>query len=225
MHGGHSSMDWTTAMKVRFGDVQFDADARRVFRADEEVHLPGKAFDLLRILIDRRPHALSKNELLQLLWPDTFITEGNLPSLVAEIRETLGDDAHTPRYIATLHGFGYAFRAEATPEPDEPDLSSCWLAMAGAPVRLVTGENLLGRDGTHVMLDSPTVSRRHACIVVTGTEATIEDLGSKNGTFLNNASVTARRALSNGDRIRVGSFLLTFRVGTPNMSTLTEPDR
>jgi DNA-binding winged helix-turn-helix (wHTH) protein len=212
-------------MKVRFGDVLFDAGARRVFRGGEEVHLPAKAFELLRILIDRRPHALAKNELQQLLWPDTFVTEANLPSLIAEIRGTLGDNARAPRYIATLHGFGYAFRAPALTEPDEPELSCCWLATTAAPIRLVNGENVLGRDGADVPLDSPMVSRRHACIVVTHMQATIDDLGSKNGTFVNNVAVTARAVLSNGDQIRVGSFLLTFRVGAPNMSTLTEPHR
>ena len=80
---------------------------------------------------------------------------------------------------------------------------------------------MLGREGAAVVLDSPTVSRRHARVVVDGSEATLEDLGSKNGTYLNNESVTSPQPLKDGDRIRVGSFLLTFRVGPPNTSTLT----
>jgi DNA-binding winged helix-turn-helix (wHTH) protein len=209
-------------MKVHFGDVQFDGAARRLFRNGAEVHLPLKAFELLRILIDRRPEALSKAELQKLLWPDTFVTEANLPSLVTQIRDALGDDARTPRYIATLQGFGYAFRANATLD-EQPLASDCWLASAGAPILLLAGENVLGREGATVVLDSPTVSRRHARVVVEGADATIEDLGSKNGTFLNNEGVTSPQPLKDGDRIRVGSFLLTFRVGPPNTSTLTAP--
>jgi DNA-binding winged helix-turn-helix (wHTH) protein len=207
-------------MKVHFGDVQFDGAARRLFRNGAEVHLPLKAFELLRILIERRPEALSKADLQKLLWPDTFVAENNLPSLVAQIRDALGDDARSPRYIATLQGFGYAFRAEVT-EGDQTRSSDCWLASAGTPILLGPGENVLGREGAAVVLDSPTVSRRHARVVVDGSEATLEDLGSKNGTYLNNESVTSPQPLKDGDRIRVGSFLLTFRVGPPNTSTLT----
>jgi len=209
-------------MKIHFGDVEFDSAARRLFRNGAEVHLPLKAFELLRILIERRPEALSKAELQKLLWPDTFVAENNLPSLVAQIREALGDDARTPRYIATLQGFGYAFRADATVDGQARG-SECWLASAGAPILLVSGENVLGREGASVVLDSPTVSRRHARVIVEGTQATVEDLGSKNGTFVNNETVTAPQPLKDGDQIRVGSFLLTFRVGPPNTSTLTAP--
>lgn len=209
-------------MTLHFGDVQFDGAARRLFRNGAEVRLPLKAFELLRILIERRPDALSKAELQKLLWPDTFVAENNLPSLVTQVREALGDDARTPRYIATLQGFGYAFRATVTVE-QKPRPSDCWLAWAGAPILLVAGENVLGREGAAVVLDSPTVSRRHAKVVVDGANATIEDLGSKNGTFLNNESVTSAQTLKDGDRIRVGAFLLTFRVGPPNTSTLTAP--
>jgi DNA-binding winged helix-turn-helix (wHTH) protein len=209
-------------MKIHFGDVLFDGAARRLFRNGSEIHLPLKAFEMLRILIERRPEALSKAELQKLLWPDTFVVENNLPSLIGQIREALGDDARAPRYIATLQGFGYAFRANATVS-DQPSASDWWLAWAGAPILLTAGENVLGREGAAVVLDSPTVSRRHARVLVDGTGATIEDLGSKNGTFLNNESVTSPRPLADGDQIRVGSFLLTFRVGPPNTSTLTAP--
>jgi DNA-binding winged helix-turn-helix (wHTH) protein len=207
-------------MKVYFGDVEFDGTARRLFRKGAEMHLPLKAFELLRILIERRPEALSKTELQNLLWPDTYVTEANLPSLVAQIRDALGDDARAPRYITTIQGFGYAFRANATVD-GQPRGSDCWLAWAGSPILLATGENVLGREGAGVVLDSPTVSRRHARVMVGGGRVTIEDLGSKNGTFVNNESVASPRPLKDGDRIRVGSFLLTFRVGPPNASTLT----
>jgi hypothetical protein len=165
---------------------------------------------------------VSKQDLQAHLWPDTFVTEANLPSLVAEIRDALGDDARQPRYIATLHGFGYAFRGLAAPEA-APRMADCWLVGVNAEVRLAYGENTIGRDGLGgATLDSPTVSRHHARIVVAGRTATIEDLGSKNGTFVNNEAVVSPRALADGDQIRIGSFLLTFRQTLSRTSTLTQ---
>src|SRR6266705_4692859 len=104
-------------MRLRFGDCVFDSDTREVFRDEKEVHVSPKAFALLAALIDRRPKAISKDELHKLLWPDTFVSDANLPNLVAELRESLGDDAQEPRIIRTVPMFGYAFRAEAIGEP------------------------------------------------------------------------------------------------------------
>jgi DNA-binding winged helix-turn-helix (wHTH) protein len=80
------------------------------------VHVSPKAFALLAALIERRPKALSKDELHKLLWPDAFVSDANLPNLVAQLREILGDDAHEPRVIRTVPRFGYAFRADVVPE-------------------------------------------------------------------------------------------------------------
>ena len=80
-------------MKLRLGDLTFDADARQLRRGRHEIHLSPKAFDLLKCLIAARPRALSKNELHEILWPATFVSESNLATLVAEIREALGEGA------------------------------------------------------------------------------------------------------------------------------------
>ena len=76
--------------------------------------LSPKAFELLKTLIDQRPRALSKHELHAHLWPATFVSEANLASLIAEVREALGDTARQPRFIRTSHRFGYAFCGEPT---------------------------------------------------------------------------------------------------------------
>src|SRR6185436_16384220 len=78
-------------------------------RGNRELRLSPKAFELLRLLVDERPRAMSKNELLERLWPDTFVAEANLPSLIAEVRDVTGDDADEPRFIRTIRRFGYAF--------------------------------------------------------------------------------------------------------------------
>ena len=220
-------------MKVQFDDFLFDAGARQLHRGGEAIHLSPKAIDLLRTLVEERPRALSKAELHERLWPDTFVSDTNLASLVKEIRDALHDDARQPRYIRTAQRFGYAFCSAAAESPatateapvaDGPGL--CWLIKDGNRVPLETGETVLGReveDGG-VRIDSPTVSRRHARILVAVDGATIEDLDSKNGTFVGNEPVRATAALSDGDEIRVGSVVLRFRMASRSRTaTWTEP--
>ena len=96
-------------MTISFGRFTLDDGARQVYRNGDPIHLLPKAFDLLALLVRRRPEAISKRELLDILWADTFVTEGNLAVLVKEIRDALGDSAGQPAFIRTVHWFGYAF--------------------------------------------------------------------------------------------------------------------
>ena len=210
-------------MRVRLGDLTFDSDTRQLRRGREAIHLSLKAFELLRMLIDQRPRVLSKNELHERLWPATFVSEANLASLIAEIREALGDTARQSRFIRTAHRYGYAFSGDAIEdgtdrEPSRdlehrPAAGFCWLVRDGKRIALQAGENILGRepDEDIVWIDSPTVSRRHACILISEAGATVQDLGSKNGTFLQGVAVPGPAALVDGDSIRVGSVVLRFR--------------
>ncbi len=85
---------------------------------------------------------------------------------------------------------------------------------------------MLGRDpDLELFLDSPGVSRRHALIRITGDEATVEDLGSKNGTFVADRRLDSPMRLVDGDLIRVGSVQLTFNAIRTWGSTRTEPHR
>ena len=217
-------------MNVRFGEFTLDTDTRQVLGTAGELHLSPKAYELLKILVENRPRALSKNELHERLWPATFVAEVNLASLIAEIREALGDDARQPRFIRTAHRFGYAFCGSVTeaPPPHAPQSTFCWLVSKGRRIPLRAGENVLGRDPEDgISLDSPTVSRRHARIVISEGSVTLEDLDSKNGTFLKGQRVSAAVPLSNGDEIRAGSVVLRFRMSTPRglTSTWTEVQR
>ena len=226
-------------MRFLLGDLTFDCDARQLLRGGEEIHLSPKAFELLRTLIEQRPRALSKNELHEHLWPATFVSEANLASLVAEIREALGDMARQPRFIRTAHRFGYAFSGQAVEdsvapagEGTGPQIDSgharakkppdfCWLVKDGRRLPLAPGENILGResDAGGVWIDSPTVSRRHARICISDDSASLEDLDSKNGTYLRGESVSAAVALEDGDEIRVGSVVLRFRMASASQTT------
>ena len=212
-------------MVIRFGDFTLDSGSRQVARAGEPVHLSRKAFDALRILIERRPGAVTKEEQHARLWPETFVVDANLSVVVAEIRRALGDDPQAPRFIRTLHRVGYAFCGDlqTTPEPTAtgpaPDV---WLVHGGRVLPLIDGDNLIGRDpACPVWLDVSGVSRRHACIRVAGDRATIEDLGSKNGTFLGDVPVADARSLMHGDRIRIGVAEIEFRRRADSRATET----
>jgi len=205
--------------------IRFDSAARRVWRDGVERHLTRKAFDLLAVLVERRPAAVSKADIHAELWPDTFVSEVTLHSLMSEIRRVLGDDAEGPRLIRTVHGFGYAFVGPVESPQVAPSVGRPvrgWLVSQTGRVNLFDGDNLLGRDLDDVIdVPSPTVSRRHAAIRFTG-EAWLEDLGSKNGTFVGDLRVTQPVRLADGDRVRLGAVLLTFKLHRTNGAASTQ---
>jgi hypothetical protein len=188
--------------------------------------LSPKAFELLKVLIDRRPRALSKQELHEHLWPDTFVSEVNLASLIAEVRAALGDTAGKPTFIRTARRFGYAFCGNALEVTEasvvDTAASFCWLIRDGRRLPLRPGENPIGRDlDDGIRIDSPTVSRRHARISITNNEAMLEDLQSKNGTFVGDRPVSGKVQLHDGDEIRTGSVVMRFRMTTRKGPTAT----
>lgn len=200
-------------MPIRFGDVDVDLEARRVVRAGTPAKLSPKAFEFLALLVAARPRAISKQEILERVWPKTFVSEGNLAALVNEIRRALGETARCPRFLRTVHGFGYAFDAppEAGPEPAAQTRHTVVLD-GGEEVSLHEGENLAGRDrGAEIWLGDSSVSRRHARFVVEGSRVRLEDLDSKNGTRRNGHPVAGVVALADGDEIRCGHVVLRYR--------------
>ena len=203
-------------MRLAFGECVLDTERRQLQRGGKDVHLTLKAYELLLALLERRPRALSKRELRQELWPDTHVLDANLPNVVAEAREALGDDARQPRFIRTVHGFGYAFCGEAVAEAAGAPAEARYvyrLAWQGGVVALAEGEYLLGRHPHSVVpTDGETVSRRHARLRIEGGQATLEDLGSRNGTWARGERLAAPARLADGDEFRVGSVSITFRV-------------
>ena len=213
-------------MTVGFGEFTLDAELRRLRAQSGEIHLSPKAFDLLVLLVQNRSRVMSKIELQQRLWPDTFVVDTNLAGLIAEVREALQDDAKEPRFIRTAHRVGYAFCADLVDGPDvSPSAvptSLCWLIVDGRRIPLQPGENILGRDiQDGISIDSPSVSRRHARISVTPANATIDDLGSKNGTCVRGERIATPVLLHDGDEVRVGSVALQFRQPPGHRSTMT----
>jgi pSer/pThr/pTyr-binding forkhead associated (FHA) protein len=102
------------------------------------------------------------------------------------------------------------------------DSAPAWLIGPTVRITLAHGENVLGREGEDVVaLHSSTVSRRHARVTLSPDRATLEDLGSKNGTYVNESRVTSPVLISDGDVVRIGSLVFTLRFARPGTSTQT----
>lgn len=213
-------------MAIRFGEFIFDTGTRQLTCAGEDRHLSNKAFDLLACLVSRSPNAVTKEELYDRLWGDVVVEEVNLPNLISEVRAALGETARQHRFVKTIHGYGYAFTG-----PLEHSVSGK-LADASRHVyslfrgrdelRLMEGRNVIGRgDDADITLDSASVSRIHACIEVREGAASIEDLESKNGTFVRGVRIAESTPLSDGDDIRLGQVPLVFRTIRRNASTVS----
>ena len=210
--------------RVSFGGFVLDFDTRELRRGDTPVPLPPKAYELLETLVLNRPKALSKLALQERLWPDTYVIEKNLTNLIADIRKALDDDPAHPRYVRTVHRFGYAFQESPLRGSTRASDVRFRLLWADGRASLSDGEHMVGRDpDLELFFDSSGISRRHAVIRVDGDEATIEDLGSKNGTFLGDRRLDSPARLTDGAVIRLGSVALTFKVVRARGSTHTEP--
>ncbi len=205
-------------MTFRFGTFILDTDCRALTRDGRNVAISPKAFKLLQVLLEGRPRAIPKAELHQKLWPDTIVSEVNLPTLIAEIRQATGDDARAPEFIRTVYGYGYAFSGNAVTLRKEGDRSAHGdqvfrLLWGQREVALGDGENILGRgNDSLVWIDSKSVSRRHARVHIDMGLATLEDLGSKNGTFVNGIRLAQPIALRDGDELRIGTVPMTMKI-------------
>jgi len=204
-------------VQLQFGECTLDTDTREIFRGGRSVHLEPKAYRLLELLLESRPKALSKGDLQDALWPDTYVSELALSRLVSVLRGALGDATSKPRLIRTVHGFGYAFAAEVIRVKAIVNARSgqdvhFHLRRGGRDVALEEGENLIGRDTScSVRIDKKSVSRRHARVLVADGVATIEDLGSRNGTFVDEKRIEGRTRLADGSRIKIGGAKLVVR--------------
>lgn len=121
----------------RFADFTLDTNEHRLLRGTEEIYLPPKTFDTLLYLVDRHGHLVTKNELLDTLWVNVFVTENALTRCIKEVRVALNDDAHQPRYIKTIPRVGYKFIADVQeiPGSDEPGEFAARRISAGEEVQ------------------------------------------------------------------------------------------
>lgn len=216
-------------MHVRFADYDLDTGARQLLRGADAIHLSPKAFELLKVLVENRPRALSKQELLDRIWPGVFVSDASLARAVSEIRDAIADHSRSDGFLQTVHAFGYRFATAGVvemPGSSSPELSegpACWLVGRDLEFRLSDGEHIVGREpGVSIRLDSPKVSRHHARVTAKGREVSVEDLTSKNGTFVRGVRIQEQTRLNPGDEIQIGPIKLTFRIVEGLGATATE---
>jgi DNA-binding winged helix-turn-helix (wHTH) protein len=209
------------------GDVLVEPDLNRLRRGRDTVHVESKIMDILVFLAGRGSRLVSRRELVDGVWGTEFICDNTLTHAISELRTALADDARNPRYIETIHRRGYRLLAAVTSlegrAPNSPGLPSPYRILHGVRnIQLRVGPNLLGRaPEATVRIDSVWVSRRHARIIVDGTSAVLEDLGSRNGTFVNGRLVTDAVRLADGDTLHLGRMAdaLFFKATGPQAST------
>jgi hypothetical protein len=180
-------------MRLKFGDCVLDLSARQLERADKVVSLEPKMYELLEVLIKRRPALVTNN-----------------------------DTPRDSRVIRTLYKAGYAFCADVTCLPPTRSLPATiellWMKQS---LPLTDGEHIAGRDvECSLVIDGTTVSRRHARITVAHGAATIEDLDSTNGTYVNGTRISAPTRLTPGDEFALGSEVLRVRLRSSSALTV-----
>lgn len=210
-------------MTLRFGEFVLDRGRRELRRGEDPIHLSPKAFHLLEMLVEAAPNAVTRDELYRGLWPETFVEEANIPNLIKEVRRALRDNSRDPRFIKTIHSYGYAFNE--VPQPECVD-TRAWapfvLNWCGRDFPLRQGENVIGRDPTaDIRIESAGVSRRHAAITINGDAAIVRDLGSKNGTQVDGRRIAGSSLVAEAVDIRLGSAVVRLRSLPSSGTTVT----
>jgi DNA-binding winged helix-turn-helix (wHTH) protein len=214
----------------RLGDWIVQPGLCRISHGGQTVHLRPKVMEVLVCLAGSAGKLVTRQALIDTVWAREFISDSALARAVFELRRGLGDDGPSPRYVETIAKRGYRLTAPVTPgsEPDEiaAALSPFVVVVGEREVRLCEGENVVGRGAdARVRLDSSAASRCHARIVVSGNTATIEDMGSKNGTEVDGRSIAAPTILTDRAVIWIGNVAVTFRVAATDGSTRTARER
>jgi DNA-binding winged helix-turn-helix (wHTH) protein len=204
--------------------IVVDVGARLVRREGIDVHLAPKAFELLLILVRNQPNAVPHEQLHAALWPGVHVSETSLAALVTQLRKALGDTSGDGRVIRTLHRVGYAFIGDAVVTGQTPVTGApvCRLIWRRESIEVPAGESVIGRDrGCAVHIDADSISRHHARLNVTPREASIEDLGSKNGTWVEGERIHGTVPLTDGACFRLGSETVRFELTIDERPTKT----
>jgi DNA-binding winged helix-turn-helix (wHTH) protein len=216
----------------RFDQFELDVAAYALRRAGQRVKLEKIPMEVLVLLVRNAGILVNRTEIHAALWgSDVFVDEGAaINTAVRKIRRALGDDAEHPRFIETIVGKGYRFIAPL--EADGPGVDRADHRVANYVVTrgrrqfvLDRGQNLLGRDpDATVYIDHPSVSRRHARVSIDSARAVVEDLKSRNGTFLDGRKIEIPTEIRDGAIIGLGPIMLTFVVLSAGASTMPMGD-
>jgi DNA-binding winged helix-turn-helix (wHTH) protein len=103
-----------TGSQYCFGPFRIDAAGRKLWRGDETVHLTGRVFEALFVLVRHADRVVTKDELVKAIWPDSFVTDDSLTQCIWSVRRVLGDEASQPQFVVTVPRQGYRFIAPVT---------------------------------------------------------------------------------------------------------------
>ncbi|MEM7281454.1 MAG: winged helix-turn-helix domain-containing protein [Pseudomonadota bacterium] len=104
--------------RIRIDDLVLDPDLVQVFRGEDQLDLPKLSYRLLLTLTEAAPRVLSQDEIMEAVWPGKIVSPETLTQRVKLLREALGDDAQTPRYISVVRGEGYRMLADVSHEDE-----------------------------------------------------------------------------------------------------------
>lgn len=223
---------------VRFAEFELDVGGYVLRRPDGPLRLEKLPMEVLILLVQRAGTLVQRSEIQAMFWrPDVYVEHDSaINTAVRKIRRTLGDDADNPRFVETVVGKGYRFIApvqsdanpQAQPSANHDRSSARW--PRGFPSYSATrgrqefileaGDTVFGRDpAAGVYVDHPSVSRRHACLSIGSQGAVLEDLKSRNGTFVNGRRIDGPTNIGHGALIGLGPITLTFIVSVAPAST------
>ena len=240
--GTFSIEDWTV-----------EPQCNRISNGEISVHLEPKAMKVLLCLADRAGEVVTRQALVDNVWATEFISDSTLTHTVADLRRALADDARAPRFIETIPKRGYRLVAEMVADSlpnaaadgrrrvrvplaviigervrvsnrEASILSDHFLFLGDQEIPLTDRTIFFGRgEEADIQILVPEVSRCHARIEIESVAVMIEDLGSKNGTLVNNEPIDRRFELASGDAISIGPTTLVFR-SLVNDPTRTQQD-
>jgi DNA-binding winged helix-turn-helix (wHTH) protein len=200
---------------VHFGQFELDVAAFTLRRNGASVRLEKIPMEVLVLLVENAGALVDRSRIHAALWgPNVFVDrDAAINTAMRKIRRALDEDADRPRFVETVVGKGYRFVAplERGRAGTQRQLPKYRLMRGKHAFTLEDGDNLLGRDpDVHVHLDHASVSRRHARISVSPDRVVLEDLSSRNGTFVNGQGITLPTELRDGAVIGLGPITLTF---------------
>ena len=203
----------------RFGPFVYDAVDRILLCDGEEVPLTHKNREMLLLFLENPRRTLTRTKLVERVWGDAAVTDDAVRAQIVKLRRALGEAGDG--LVQMVRREGYRWEGDVQTEvisPRRPAQSVILraprfrLVLDDREVQLLDGPNVIGRDSESALwIDHASVSRRHAQVVVAGGRARLEDLQSKNGTFLNGRKISKPEPLANGDEIRIGVMKIVFR--------------
>jgi DNA-binding winged helix-turn-helix (wHTH) protein len=223
--------------RLRFAEFELDVGAYVLRRPDGPLRLEKLPMEVLILLVQRAGTLVQRSEIQARLWgPDIYVEHDSaINTALRKIRRALGDDAEHPRFVETVVGKGYRFIApleldgspQARPSAEHGQSSARWRVFPSYAVTrgkqqfiLEAGETVFGRDpAVGAYVDHPSVSRRHACISISSQGVVLEDLKSRNGTFVNGRRIDGPTRIDHGALIGLGPITLTFVVRAAPAST------